>query len=412
MKKMRRIALFTILSLTFLFSFAAVAFAEAPKNGAAGAAGTPKNPGYLAPVIPAITATVIHSNYTANTDACASCHATHTAVGANLLQWSNTSTACMACHDGTVTSTYNVEAGLIAATATKTSGGLFGVLGTETGLSKHNVASALTTSGAMGGSEALGTDLNGNWSTSFSCATCHSPHGQGGNDRILNADPNGIAMQNKVLLEILTATTPGTTYTAAKANWIAGYPYSAQTKIYVDAVLKTTGYTINYRTGVVTFAPAVGVGVVVTADYVSGINVVMGVAGKLTAGEAVTYTSGMNQFCGACHTDYNTSKDDGLTVTASGHTLNGEYRSAYRHQVGMNWDDTANGATALATLKFEGVSGTMGKVMCLTCHYAHGTDDAFVGGVTSNTGLSTALKRQVNMSVCETCHQKGAASNY
>ena len=29
----------------------------------------------------------IHSNYTKNTDACASCHTTHTAVGNSLLQW-------------------------------------------------------------------------------------------------------------------------------------------------------------------------------------------------------------------------------------------------------------------------------------------------------------------------------------
>ena len=29
----------------------------------------------------------IHSNYAKNTDACASCHATHTAVGDSLLQW-------------------------------------------------------------------------------------------------------------------------------------------------------------------------------------------------------------------------------------------------------------------------------------------------------------------------------------
>ena len=420
-KMMRRIALLTILSAAFLFSFAAVAFAELPKAGTAGPAGTPatggtNGTGYTSPVTPAVkydtpTHSVIHSNYSANTDACASCHATHTAVGGKLLQWSDTSTACMACHDGTVTTTYNVKGGQIANTATKTSGGLFGI-GTETGLSHHNVTGGLTTSAAMGGSENSATvDVNGKWSTPFSCAACHSPHGQGGNSRILSADPNGWALQNKVVGETLAVTTAGTTYTAAKANWIAGYPYSDNTKIYVDTVLQTTGFTINYRTGVVTFSPAIAPGAVVKADYVPGIHVVMNVTNKLLVNEAVAYSSGVNQFCGACHTDYNTSTVVGQT--GSGHSLTGQYRSAYRHQVGMIWDDTVRGAHAItSTLKFESVSGTTGKVMCLTCHYAHGTDDAFAGGTTSDNTRPTALKRQVNMSVCETCHQKGAASNY
>ncbi|MDI6811989.1 MAG: cytochrome c3 family protein [Desulfitobacteriaceae bacterium] len=419
---MRRIALLTILSVAFLFSFAAVAFAALPTAGTAGPAGTPaiggtNGTGYTSPVTPAVkydtpTHPVIHSNYSANTDACASCHATHTAVGANLLQWADTSTACMACHDGTVTTTYNVKAGQIANTATKTSGGLFGI-GTETGLSHHNVTGGLTTSAAMGGSENSATvDVNGKWSTPFSCAACHSPHGQGGNSRILSADPNGWALQNKVVGETLAVTTAGTTYTAAKANWIAGYPYSDNTKIYVNASPVTTGFTINYRTGVVTFSPAIATSAVVKADYVPGIHVVMNVTNKLLVNEAVAYTGGVNQFCGACHTDYNTSTVAGQT--GSGHTLTGQYRSAYRHQVGMTWDDAVRGTNVIAgsTLKFESVSGTQGKVMCLTCHYAHGTDDAFAGGTTSDTGRSTALKRQVNMSVCETCHQKGAASNY
>ncbi|MDI6877823.1 MAG: cytochrome c3 family protein [Desulfitobacteriaceae bacterium] len=374
--------------------------------------------GYLSPTPPVVTFDtpshqVVHSNYSANTDACASCHRTHTSVGENLLQWVDSTTACMACHDGTIGSTYNVKAGQIGTTGAKTSAGLFGT-GTEPGLSNHNMYGELTTAAAWGGSEKNSLpDKNGSWNILINCVACHSPHGQGGNSRILTPDPNGIAMQNKVTGEVLTVVTAGTTYKAAKSNWIKGYPYLNDTKIKVGGASQTTGFTVDYRTGIVTFNPAIAPDSVVTADYVPGIRVIMNVADKLIASETVTYNGGINQFCGACHTDYNTSTVSGPN-TGSGHTLTGQYRSAYRHQVGMIWDDAARGTNVIAGggLKFESISGTTGRVMCLTCHFAHGTDDEFSGSTTTDTTRSTAQKRQVNMSLCETCHEKGKASNY
>lgn len=442
----RRLVISAVLALVLMFAFSSVALAELPKaSGGTSPTNTngtsPNNTvtppttetngtGYNSPTTPGIkydtpTNKVIHSNYSANTDACASCHATHTAVGGALLQWRNPSEACMACHDGTVTSTYDVKNGLVGSptgmTATKTSGGLFGQ-GTEAGLSHHNVTGGMKTAAAMGGSEnSTLQDTNGNWGTDFNCAACHTPHGQGGNSRILKADPNGVALANKVTGETLSGS--GTVYQASKANWIAGYPYSQYTKVYVGGVQQTSGFTIDYRNGKVTFTSAPGSAV--TADYVPGIRVQLAISNKLTASETVSYTGGINQFCAACHTDYNTdnasliNQTDGsgkTWTTISGHTLTGTYRKAYRHGVGMVWDDTAHGTTVVSAgnLKFQNVNGpkTQGTVICLTCHFAHGTDDAFAGGTTSDTGRGTVLKRQVNMSVCETCHQKGAVSNY
>lgn len=413
-----RIALEAVLCVIFLIAGAGTALAEMDKNTTPPlATGGTNGTGYVSPTVPEImndspTNPVIHSNYSANTDACASCHSTHTAVGAALLQWADTSTACMACHDGTVTTTYNVQEGEIVA-GVKTFGGLFGN-GGEVGLSNHNISGSQTTSAAMGGSENAATkDAYGDWSTTFDCAACHTPHGQGGNDRILQADPNGIAMQNKVVGETLTLQS-GTTYKAAKADWIAGYPYSAETKIFVGGVQQTTGFTIDYRNGTVTFSSAPGG--TVTADYVPGIQVEITVTNKLTSTEQVAYVSGMNQFCGACHTDYNTAKTelivDGKTI--AGQTLSGVYRKAYRHGVGMLWNDATHGTSVLSDgkLKFESISGSSGTVTCLTCHYAHGTDDDFAGGTTYDTSRSTALKRQPNMAVCESCHQKGPVSSY
>lgn len=368
---------------------------------------------YTSPSPPVIrydspTQPTVHRNYSSNTDACASCHSTHTAVGARVLKWLSSTATCMACHDGTIAATYNVKNGKIGNAGARTSGGLFGA-GTETGLSVHNVTTNLTTSAAPGGAEKQVVDANGVWNTSFNCSACHASHGQGSNSRILHPDPNGVALRNKVTGEILSPAVPGTVYSSVKPNWIKGYPYSQYTNFYVNGSRVTTGFTINYRTGIVTFSPAIATSAEVKADYVPGIQVVMSITGKLTAQESVSYISGINEFCGACHTDYNTS----AAGSESGHKLTGSYRKAYRHGVGMTWDDSVRGTNIVDTgkLKLENVTSKTGKVTCLTCHYAHGTDDEFAGGTTSDT-RSTALKRQVNMGICESCHQKGAASNY
>ncbi len=142
----------------------------------------------------------IHSNYSKNTDACASCHATHTAVGKSLLQWYTVYDTCMACHDGTVTTTYNVEDGKIRNSDQPAFGGMFGT-GQEEFVSNHNVTGALEIAAAPGGSS-VANDIyivgqnqeekyqKTQWASEFGCESCHSPHGQGGNARILNADPN------------------------------------------------------------------------------------------------------------------------------------------------------------------------------------------------------------------------------
>lgn len=350
----------------------------------------------------------IHSNYTRNTDACASCHSTHTAAGPKLIKWPDSTTGCLACHDGTVAVTYDVKRGLIGATGAKTAGGKFGVTLTEPGLSYHNIFDVVTTSAAPGGAETnTVSDRYGIWNTPFDCNACHTPHGQGGNGRLLKPDPNGIATQNRVTGETLTVAVPNVKYSAAKNNWIPGYPYASVTKIYAGAAGTTpvtSGYTIDYSRGEVTFNPPLSGVNVVKADYVPGLSVKLTVNNKLTATESVSYDGGMNKFCGACHTDYETS----AMGSTSGQTKSGVYRSAYRHGVGMLWDDKARetGAVTGGVLKFENAADGKGTIMCLTCHFAHGTDDAFIGDATADMSRLTALKRQVNMGVCQTCHQK------
>lgn len=357
----------------------------------------------------------IHSNYTKNTDACASCHRTHTAVGASLLQWYSVYETCMACHDGTVTTTYNVVNGKIGTSATLTYGGMFG-MGMENSLSSHNVTGAVTLASAPGGSVIaeditnIGSETKQRWTSEFGCQSCHSPHGAGGNARILNPDPN---------------------YTAAYKAPSTGYYVSTSYVVYADPaytepvyILKGYPYnaTITIKSGVAVLEDAYinninGYSIIIngntaTAVYgIAAIAVKMNVQNYLQGNETVTHIAGMNNFCGACHTDYENYQ------TADNAT--GTYSKAHRHQVGMDQTEKAQ-QIAKYNMPLES-----GKLECLTCHVAHGSNSEYwLNSLSTAVGSeyygdtdvdtykelsgSSALKRQPNMGVCETCHDKSA----
>jgi len=392
----------------------------------------------------------IHSNYSKNTDACAACHATHTAVGESLLQWGTVYDTCMACHDGTIGTTYNVEEGYIANTNTRTFGGMFGV-GNEKSLSRHNVVGSLQIFAAPGGNSTgnyegvvnIGHDSNPKmWDIEFGCESCHSPHGQGGNARILSADPNKIARANYVsglvygetftegfskkkveLAYFSNATTP---YFVAYENgikagnevtFLKGYPYS--TEVWVNGA-KSSNFTVDNTAGYTKlFVPGVDpASTTVKVYFFPGVRVKMNITNYLQETENVQHIDGLNYYCGACHTDYNTNlnyNDGSVVASGSGHTLNGKYTEAYRHQVGF----FAGYFTDLgkANMKLES-----NKMSCLTCHYAHGAsvelwkdtlDKTFYEFDNSNyqdklleLAGSSALKRAPNMGTCENCHDK------
>ena len=427
--EMRRVSIILALAVVFTLALTATALAELEKT----ASPTPGDGvvDYVSPTTPYFPSdgSKLHSNYQKNTDACAACHATHTGVGVALLQWADVNTTCFACHDGTVTTTYNVVGGTIGGTSAATFGGLFGT-GSEAYLSTHGIDANLENNAAPGGAQKSTptADANGVWAAEFNCVACHTPHGQGGNARILSADPNGVQMAKAPGAGTNpkeTLTNPSgdlKTYKAAKAYWLHGYPYSTKTGIYVNGTKQTTGYTINYELGQVTFATALTASDVVTAAYVPALRVTMDIQNFLTSTETVKYTGGVNAFCGACHTDYNTEN-----VATPHAILNGVYSDAYRHRVGYAY----GGAATVQGLKFQvGSDGKENVVTCLTCHVGHGTDQAYwektLAGIdlksdgtaywTAVTATelsgSSALKRKPNMSTCETCHKKGFGNSW
>ena len=127
-----------------------------------------------------------HGEYQNNTNSCASCHQTHTGASKALLFKNGVYYTCTACHDGTL-GFYNVFAA--------SSAGTFG--GTVAGhASVHMADGSMKTMAAPGGNRTgKDIDLNDlvNWTSEFTCASCHSPHGSY-SDRLLNYNPNGMAV--------------------------------------------------------------------------------------------------------------------------------------------------------------------------------------------------------------------------
>lgn len=114
-----------------------------------------------------------------------------------------------------------------------------------------------------------------------------------------------------------------------------------------------------------------------------------------TTNESVTYNDdNLNTFCGACHTDYY------QTAAGSGSAQSGTYTTGlYRHRIGM----PASGASGFNATYFALPTSGSGDVLCVTCHYAHGTT-VTVSSSTYSGGAT--LLRMDERGVCQNCHRK------
>lgn len=133
---------------------------NAHQTGEKGVAGTlVKNQGTWA-------GQTVHGNYQNNTNACGSCHKTHTANkdSAALLFAATEVDACYACHDGTMAPDLGASC----------AAGVFNGQDSTTGKSQHSVASGAIMNQAPGGNF---TATTGAWSEALTCDSCHSPHG-------------------------------------------------------------------------------------------------------------------------------------------------------------------------------------------------------------------------------------------
>lgn len=449
---MKKLAIVLTLALVLVGAFAAVALADpshytspVTENSVWLTAEPTSYPvtGGAQPYIPADPTTgasiAIHSNYTANTDACSSCHSAHyaqdveaegTGFTTNLLQATDPSLLCITCHDGTLASTYNVMAGTFNATDNsktyRNGAGLFAVSYdgaanvVATSASQHDVFGGVALTSAPGGigANAKNAADTAAWSGTLECTSCHDPHGSGGNPRLLTPNPNGVMTQIK-------GVTMSGTYTAATDNGVTRYYFKASNansqlpvnggsyapakmlpeisdltrpntvnnrvklNVYIGGTLVTASgkgpYSVSYdpTQGYYLLITDTAHSGAVTVDYEPVLIVNGTVASKLTSTEKETgFDKTLAGFCGSCHVSF----AGGRTVKdASGNNqVNlGMYTGDGHHQA-----DLGNAGKNPVT-----VYGFYQETSCATCHASHGVDKQYWMDQTRN-GLFTFNKVQ------------------
>lgn len=101
----------------------------------------------------------------------------------------------------------------------------------------------------------------------------------------------------------------------------------------------------------------------------------------------VSYLTGSVGACSACHQDYSLR-------------MGGSYSSGFRHRVGVVASSPSYYTSTYTPLESQ---TTPDRMVCLTCHYAHGTKVRN----TTNSGLSaysSVLKRFTDSGMCSGCH--------
>lgn len=336
-----------------------------------------------------------HGRFTTNTNGCGRCHQLHRAPTQRLIRFNVTISnnpiydVCTYCHSFNGQSTYDVKDGMIWDTNDgkryATNGGGFERMLVVEGKapvatltkasSSHRVAASGTLNGdgtytyirynAPGGYVETLPSNDGH--VELKCSSCHQPHGTA-NSRLL-------------LTQVLSKDSSG--------NNLWRPTSSGGTKVIVK----------------------------VTNPF---------------ADETTQYNEEIATFCGACHYDY---------VSSNASSKSGYYDATkYRHKMKMGPDSGLNNIASndgtfgynsgkmilpLASIGNDGNSGTAANtVICLTCHYAHGTfarvdgiktyDDLSLNSTTklNTTGSFETPKnlRLDNRGVCQNCHNRTAST--
>lgn len=297
-----------------------------------------------------------HAELSNNTQWCASCHVTHAADGPFLMKAPTRSALCMTCHDGSA-SRYNVVGGTVRlrdGTYAKASGGAF--VGRDPAWNDRPTTSTHVYSYSETG-YAPGFDTPSKVWNDVDCNNCHSTHADRSSYRMLKTIDD---LQN-----------PNQNF----GNNIYAWVYNP------DGMGETTWY-----------------------ENVDGLN------------------------CNFCHSEYNTTKgnNNGLYPVFNQFSQNFSVNHyIYRHDTNssiLGYTDRDGNITDLnptlpvitdvPTNSDDPVN--VKKLMCLTCHYPHGTTavgsekSSFDRNMSNNLDddTSTMLKRLDYYGVCENCHQK------
>jgi predicted CXXCH cytochrome family protein len=312
-----------------------------------------------------------HGNFQNNTGSCANCHSAHNGENEQLLMKSTEYDLCMACHDGTM-GFYNVAKGSEA--------GVFNtsVNAADHSASMHNVDS-VAISAAPGAIKTNGTsDV-----AEFECSSCHNPHGSV-NDRLLNETVAGKVYANTYDVTIVGYTETIVKHPLAKGN----------SAIKLNLALDDTYKNLNDITGTKGLKIYKSNGIYAAPDAGKGV----------TQQNVYDWRLNYSEFCSGCHDAYLANREAGKRLASDAEGVGGV--DHFTHTT----------------------SSTKAGRACVSCHYAHGTDDTilmdtagkkldalttkFAGDqakaeayIKDVSVRGSSLKRFTNNAVCYACHK-------
>jgi len=337
---------------------------------------------------------MVHGDFRLNSNSCASCHLAHQSPGDSQLFQRSVYNTCTSCHFEDVNNTYNILTGLVRPGLTlATAGGRFydGDFATQVagrvGVSFHLATGLLEHWQAPGSGFTEAPPEGSPWRQRFTCGSCHAPHSSF-SGRHLHFNVNGQAQRfGPVLLE----TVPGEVYRVPSAHrdrtpWLhydADSLLAVSHGVYIrNAALEdvTHAFRVHNQLGQVTLLDpaAAGAGpysVTWSQATVTGIEVQT----PGTATETVLYRGATANFCAACHRAYLTtvSAADPFAADPLAATFYADH-GGFEHPVATDVSPYVVSGfinSPPAAFRLE-VSGTEQRLVCLSCHFAHGTDTA------------------------------------
>lgn len=364
-----------------------------------------------------------HANFRSNTTLCGYCHLAHTAKGENILRETQILDLCLLCHDGTGSS-YDVKAGIY----------FNGTAPTQLLSGGYDLA--------MGSTSTHFTDLaNFVYGGSLTpmtvdCNNCHEPHGTT-NYRNLRTVVNGVPVT-------VTGVVYGPAYSVKTASGteVATYIYGINEFCGVCHMDYLVYNSANTRDGIINWRHRVGVNLTggsTGGDFEisfpqPGLYTTMPTEGVPTGANVNNYEILPGGTLSANSYNYIVTGENGVGESVYGNVLqvttfsgaqkikiywepitNAYKYKIYRYVGTMNasafdvnsFDFMAEVADYPTSFTDDGSitptsthppTTSNAKIMCLTCHYSHGT--------TAVAEEPTRLRRLDYNGVCEDCHKK------
>lgn len=312
-----------------------------------------------------------HGNYDNNTNTCQNCHASHKSEGARLIKEATIGAMCDTCHSaavsGGVGSRYMTDIGGVQGSDGKYVQALGGLFGRPTGDSNDTTSPNGLMAGTVNSSDITAV-INEVWK-----------------EYKVGSETLGSSTSTHAL-EVYNQAAPGDSVAGRDMSCTAchqGHPNDNNYRL-----LKSSINTSNIGEIEAYAANDTGTSV---SDPVSGMNLL----------EKGRYVNNMNEFCAQCHSIFE--------VGEGAASSKGEGQLHYLHPVGVDMTYTSSNGSGQLTLDTKLPLSASNQILCLTCHFAHGTPVADNSIQASNyiaNNNSSMLKRRANQAVCEDCHQK------